>query len=1341
MRTLIISVFVLALWSSLTLADTIIPGGPVAGTWDLAGSPYLVQGNITLQGYRYLTIDPGVDVIFQGHYKFIVYGVLQAIGTETDSITFTAANTSGGWHGLRFYDLSSQLDSSRLVYCVLEYGRSSTDNSAVADKNGGAIYALRSSKLLIDHCFFAFNQTADMHGEDGVPGDPGTSGQSVVSGSGGAIYLSNSDIMLKNSVFYRNHTGIAIGGTGGYGTWTMGSYNVYGHDGGVGGDGDAGKGGALFVEQSDPLIMNNIFSECGTGDGIGGEGGRGGDADNTGTAGIARGGTGGDGGAGSSGSGGAIYFDGTITVLINNLFGNCSGGDGYGGDGGDGGDGYFLSDVSQKGKGGNGGNGYGGDGMTIFTLNSDLIVSNITAACIDTARGFGGTRGRWGEGSEYWTYTPPNDGAGFDGIGVLNSMNGTMEISSIILQNCLTEDNLVGDITATYSCIEGGYPGIGNINSDPIFIISHAGDYFLSQRAAGQRLPSPCVDAGDPDALMIVGTTRTDSVLDMGIIDMGYHYFAENEFPYMSVNPTNLIHEYAIGAPPQFTDTLTLVNLSSGSFNFSAISSVPWMTLVPNSGGPVPPAATLIVTIDATGLLPMIHNGEIRITSEEAINSPLYIPVSLEVGEAALWVYPYYLNFSTSPGFDPDPDIFSIFNNGSGYLNYTIEENIDWLSILSPMSGQVPPADTITAYVDVSGMWYGSHTGEIIVRSSWGTGSPDTVDVNLVISQPVLTVSEDTLNVMTTWGYNPNPQCTYVMNIGPGYLNFNIEEDVEWFDVSPDSSINPLPPNQALIVTIESAEFLPGNYSGVFTILSEGSIGSPLTIPVNLNVLADLSGSIEGVFLSGLEYNVIGDISVDSGDSLLIQPGANLVFDGNYSFTVNGYLNAVGSISDSIKFIPSGSYGSWGNLIFTDSSDDSSRLEYCLINRSSGIILDHANPTIGNCTISQSYGTGLKLINANSQLENCEFIDNSSSNDAGGAISIIYGSDLQISDCLFESNTSNVDGGAIHLLVGCGLILDRCTFVENHAGEKGGALFRSFSSIEMNDCNFVGNSAPFGGAMYSYYGNQILNRCLFLENFADTSGGAIDFAANTEFAIDRCTFSGNSAGFHGSAIYIFTESVLDLFNSVISGNVDQPAIEGVFESTNINYNCLSDNPQGDFSGSGIPTGLGILSQTNANGDSCDVYHNIFMDPLFYSTSGDSAYRLTDLSPCIDAGNPLSPLDPDSTIADMGTYYFDQGLGVIAERPIEIPDEFCLLPAYPNPFNPSTTIRFGLPVASQVRLFIYNIRGEKVADLVDGFRLPGYHSVTWEAQSLASGIYFAVIQAGDFQSIRKVMLVK
>ncbi|HID38161.1 MAG TPA: T9SS type A sorting domain-containing protein, partial [Calditrichaeota bacterium] len=89
----------------------------------------------------------------------------------------------------------------------------------------------------------------------------------------------------------------------------------------------------------------------------------------------------------------------------------------------------------------------------------------------------------------------------------------------------------------------------------------------------------------------------------------------------------------------------------------------------------------------------------------------------------------------------------------------------------------------------------------------------------------------------------------------------------------------------------------------------------------------------------------------------------------------------------------------------------------------------------------------------------------------------------------------------------------------------------------------------------------------------------------------------------------------------------------------------------------------------------------------------------------------------------------------------IPDEFALLQNFPNPFNPRTTIVFGLPKASSVKIEVFNIVGQKIATLVDGFISAGYHNVQFDASVYASGIYLYRIQAGKFQQIKRMLLMK
>ena len=95
---------------------------------------------------------------------------------------------------------------------------------------------------------------------------------------------------------------------------------------------------------------------------------------------------------------------------------------------------------------------------------------------------------------------------------------------------------------------------------------------------------------------------------------------------------------------------------------------------------------------------------------------------------------------------------------------------------------------------------------------------------------------------------------------------------------------------------------------------------------------------------------------------------------------------------------------------------------------------------------------------------------------------------------------------------------------------------------------------------------------------------------------------------------------------------------------------------------------------------------------------------------------------------------------------DLPDDFVLHQAYPNPFNPMTTIRYDLPEPSDVILRIYSIRGILVRLLHNGYRPAGYHAVVWDGrdeygQRVPSGVYFSMLTAGARSHTRKMLLVK
>ena len=89
----------------------------------------------------------------------------------------------------------------------------------------------------------------------------------------------------------------------------------------------------------------------------------------------------------------------------------------------------------------------------------------------------------------------------------------------------------------------------------------------------------------------------------------------------------------------------------------------------------------------------------------------------------------------------------------------------------------------------------------------------------------------------------------------------------------------------------------------------------------------------------------------------------------------------------------------------------------------------------------------------------------------------------------------------------------------------------------------------------------------------------------------------------------------------------------------------------------------------------------------------------------------------------------------------LPAQYFLAQNHPNPFNPSTIIKFELPVSSEVRLSVCDLLGREVAVLVNERRGAGIHQLTFDASRLSSGLYLYRLQAGDFVATKKLILLK
>ena len=96
---------------------------------------------------------------------------------------------------------------------------------------------------------------------------------------------------------------------------------------------------------------------------------------------------------------------------------------------------------------------------------------------------------------------------------------------------------------------------------------------------------------------------------------------------------------------------------------------------------------------------------------------------------------------------------------------------------------------------------------------------------------------------------------------------------------------------------------------------------------------------------------------------------------------------------------------------------------------------------------------------------------------------------------------------------------------------------------------------------------------------------------------------------------------------------------------------------------------------------------------------------------------------------------------VAEIGQSIPRSFSLSQNYPNPFNPTTRIEYALPSVQKVVLKLYDILGREVRTMVNEQQTPGVYRVDLNAGSLASGVYFYRLEAGQFVQVRRMLVLK
>jgi len=392
---------------------------------------------------------------------------------------------------------------------------------------------------------------------------------------------------------------------------------------------------------------------------------------------------------------------------------------------------------------------------------------------------------------------------------------------------------------------------------------------------------------------------------------------------------------------------------------------------------------------------------------------------------------------------------------------------------------------------------------------------------------------------------------------------------------------------------------------------------------------------------------------------------------------------------------------------------------------------EHLTTLLSGFTITHGnayYGGGIKCRDYSSPSLKNLIISNNNSTESGGGLYCINNSSPELEDVIIINNSTFWGGG-----IKCGddsnLYLENVKIINNSSHYGSGICCGSSNPIIKNSIITGNTASSWGGGIYFSQSNPTIEKTLIANNTASSAGGIYSYS-NSNISLINTTISNNFALTYGGGILCITDSNPHIVNCIFWDNLPEEIYFSSGGEPSVIFIEYSDIEGGEN---------GIVTNNNV------IVHwldgNIDINP-FYIDSGNENYHLSEMSPCIDAGDPNSPLDPDGTVADMGAYYYHQETSI---ENYELQISKFKLNNYPNPFNPSTTISFSLPQTSSfANLEIYNIKGQKIRQYSI---FNNQSSVTWDGtdqnnQPVSSGIYLYKLNVdGKTEAVRKCLLLK
>jgi parallel beta-helix repeat protein len=487
----------------------------------------------------------------------------------------------------------------------------------------------------------------------------------------------------------------------------------------------------------------------------------------------------------------------------------------------------------------------------------------------------------------------------------------------------------------------------------------------------------------------------------------------------------------------------------------------------------------------------------------------------------------------------------------------------------------------------------------------------------------------------------------------------------------------------------------------------------------------------------------IGDVSF--GEDTYINPGTDVfVSKTDTSIVIENYgdLDATGTEDEPIRFVAVDSTGTettgttdwWCIYVHADSADAAADFEHCIIRNSYRGIQTNVSISIEDCTIEMCDLIGVGIDGADSV-----YITDTTIRGAELAgIKLLQESTLQLTNSKIE----NIEDYGIEVHSDSKLYVNGTEFRDCDIGAYISPLDSLAVSADIDSCFFYSNET---GIMAYLTSDVSVTNSVIDSN--STNGIYCLYQASID--IEDNTIRYNTIG-----IYCNDYSDATIKDNTIRYNTAGGAIKcDDYSHAVIEGNVITSNKVGIAAVNNASPDIGHTSGGLSQGN-----NEIHSNTSFYvanSTMGitlkaennywaGSELRYTN---CICDPKPTKIYGSVDACDALCTAPASPAYEFVGDDPIELPNVYMLGQNYPNPFNPTTTIRYEVPPpGGHVSIVIYNVRGQRIATLVNSHTIPGYHVTTWNGANdrggvVASGVYFVQMKSPSYLKSRKLLLLK